>query len=197
MRFEMPYAPPGQRIGLLGGSFDPAHQGHVAITHAALKRFGLDRVWWLVTPGNPLKEQGPAAMARRMDQARSVMQHPRVVISDIECILGTRYTADTLRTLRHLYPRVSFTWVMGADNLADFHRWQDWQNIMDTVRVGVLARPGERVAARLSKAAKMYRSARVAPHGLAAAAAPAWAFENFPMRDVSSSAIRASGTWVR
>ncbi|MEO0359067.1 MAG: nicotinate-nucleotide adenylyltransferase [Pseudomonadota bacterium] len=194
-RCNLPYAALGQRIGLLGGSFDPAHRGHVAITMAALKRFGLDRVWWLVTPGNPLKDRGPASMERRLDQAAQIMQHPRVTITDIERQLGTRYTADTLRALGQRYPHVAFTWVMGADNLADFHRWQNWQYIMATVRIGVLARPGDRVAARTSKAAKMFRGWRVPSQALASAPAPAWAFENFPMRDVSSSAIRAAGQW--
>ncbi|MGB1234420.1 MAG: nicotinate-nucleotide adenylyltransferase [Planktomarina sp.] len=195
MRYLFPHAAHGQRIGLLGGSFDPAHGGHVAITKAALKRFGLDQVWWLVTPGNPLKSHGPAPLANRVAWARTVMDHPRVQITDIEAYLSTTYTADTLQNLIHLYPRVQFTWIMGADNLASFHHWQDWQGIMDTVRVGVLARPGDRVAARLSKAADVYRNARVPSHALADAKAPAWSFENFPMRDESSTAIRAGGDW--
>lgn len=137
-------------VGLLGGSFDPPHQGHVQISLAALKRFDLDQLWWLVTPGNPLKENPPASMARRMGAARAMMDHPRVRISDIEARLGTRYTAETLRALRKAYPHVRFVWLMGADNLAHFHRWKDWQDILNTVPVGVLARPGERISARLS-----------------------------------------------
>ncbi len=139
---EFPKAARGQSVGLLGGSFDPPHRGHVHITTEALKRFGLDRVWWLVTPGNPLKEQGPAPLAQRMQQARAIMQHPKVTVTDIEARLGTRYTAQTLAALRRQYPGVNFVWLMGADNLAQFHKWQDWRTIMMSVPVGVLARPG-------------------------------------------------------
>ena len=117
----MPFATSGQVIGLLGGSFDPAHEGHAHITREALKRFGLDRVWWLLSPGNPLKDHGPAPMAQRKARAQAVMDHPRVEITDIEAQLGTRYTAQTLAALRRRYPGVRFVWLMGADNLAQFH----------------------------------------------------------------------------
>lgn len=198
MRHSYPYAAPGQVIGLLGGSFDPAHAGHAHITREALKRFGLDRVWWLVSPGNPLKKHGPAPLNVRMERARDVMQHPRVDVTDIEAQLGTRYTAQTLRRLRALYPNVRFVWLMGADNLAQFHLWQDWREIMETVPVGVLARPGQRISARMSRAATLYSSYRIAgrySRALARADAPAWCFVNLPMVDISSSAIRAAGEW--
>ncbi|TMV56586.1 nicotinate-nicotinamide nucleotide adenylyltransferase, partial [Thioclava sp. BHET1] len=129
-------------IGLLGGSFDPAHSGHVHLTLEAMKHMGLDRVWWLVSPGNPLKAQGPAPMARRIAHARSVMRDPRVVITDLEARIGTRYTAATLKRLRRLYPGVRFVWLMGADNLEQFHRWDNWRWILDHVPIGVIARPG-------------------------------------------------------
>ena len=186
-------------IGLLGGSFDPAHQGHVQISQAALQRFGLDQLWWLVSPGNPLKTRAPASMARRMAAAQRVMDHPRVRISDIEARLGTRYTAETLRELRRLYPQVRFVWLMGADNLAHFHHWKDWQQIMETVPVGVLARPGDRISARLSPAAKIYRNQMLKDgqsQTLAQAQAPAWCFVNVPMSSASSTAIRARGGWL-
>lgn len=193
-----PVARPGQVIGLLGGSFDPAHAGHAHITREALKRFGLDRVWWLVSPGNPLKSRGPAPLTARLAAARRVMDHPRVTITDIEARIGTRYTAVTLARLQALYPGVRFVWLMGADNLAQFHRWQDWEEIMHRVPVGVLARPGDRIAARMSKAARIYRDARL--HGQAAARlgradAPAWTFLNMPMTPESSTAIRDRGDW--
>ena len=137
-----PVAKPGQVIGLLGGSFDPPHAGHVHITKAALKRFGLDHVWWLVSPANPLKKHGPAPLADRVLAARALMRHPRVTVTGIEAQLGTRYTAETLRALQGRYAGVRFVWLMGADNLAQFHRWQDWRWIMDHVPVGVMARPG-------------------------------------------------------
>ena len=187
-------------IGLLGGSFDPAHGGHAHITREALKRFGLDRVWWLVSPGNPLKARGPAPLADRMAAARAVMQHPKVIVTDIEARLGTRATADTLVTLRRVYPGVRFVWLMGADNLAQFHQWHNWQFIMETVPVGVLARPGDRTEARMSPAARAYSRYRIAgqaSHLLAQSRAPAWCFVNVPMVDISSSAIRARGDWAR
>jgi nicotinate-nucleotide adenylyltransferase len=195
-----PYARQGQTIGLLGGSFDPAHAGHVHITREALKRFGLDHVWWLISPGNPLKARGPAPLADRMARAKAVMLHPRVTVTDIEARLGTQATADTLAALQAIYPGVRFVWLMGADNLAQLHLWQDWRAIMQSVPVGVLARPGERISARMSKAAQIYRQFRIdgtASHTLARAAAPAWCFVNMPMVDLSSSAIRAQGNWNR
>ena len=198
MRFDIPFAAPGQAIGLLGGSFDPAHAGHAHITREAMKRFGLDRVWWLVSPGNPLKARGPAPLDRRMARARQVMKHPRVAITDIEARLGTRYTAQTLMRLRALYPRVQFVWLMGADNLAQFHQWQDWRAIMEAVPVGVLARPGQRISARMSKASTLYAPYRIPAAQsqlLARADAPAWCFVNVAMTDVSSTAIRAAGGW--
>lgn len=193
-----PTARPGQVVGLFGGSFDPAHDGHVHITTAALKRFGLDHVWWLVSPGNPLKSRGPAPLATRLAQAREVMQHPRVHVTDLETHLNTRYTAQTLMGLQRRYPSVRFVWLMGADNLAQFHRWQDWRWIMENVPVGVVARPGDRIAARLSKAADVYRAARIpgrAAHVLGHQDAPAWCFINLPMSAQSSTEIRARGGW--
>jgi len=193
-----PYAAAGQVIGLLGGSFDPAHEGHAHITREALKRFGLDRVWWLVSPGNPLKEHGPAPLPQRVAQACKIMQHPSVNVTDLEAHLGTRYTAQTLAALRARYPRVRFVWLMGADNLAQLHQWQDWRDIMDSVPVGVLARPGQRISARMSRAASLYAPYRIAGRNsqmLGHAPAPAWCFVNVPMIDISSSAIRAAGKW--
>ncbi|MBZ4688959.1 MAG: nadD [Cereibacter sp.] len=195
-----PVARAGMVIGLLGGSFDPAHAGHAHITREALKRFGLDRVWWLVSPGNPLKPRGPAPLAERMAQARAVMRHPRVVISDLEARMGTRLTADTLQGLQARYPGVRFVWLMGADNLAQFHRWDRWQWIMTHVPVGVLARPGAGVRGRTSRAAQSFAGARV-PGALAETlgrrAAPAWCFVDVPMVDLSSTEIRARGDWRR
>ena len=196
MRYELPYARAGQRIGLLGGSFDPAHAGHAHITREALKRFDLDQVWWLVSPGNPLKENGPAPLDRRVDQARMVIHHPKVVVTGVEARLGTRFTADTLAALGGLYPHVRFTWLMGADNLHQFHKWDRWQQIMDMMPVGILARPGDRIDARTSVAARMFWNDRLrSSHMLSRTAAPAWCFVNVPLRDDSSSAIRAAGQW--
>ena len=198
-RQGVPYARAGQVVGLLGGSFDPAHAGHVHITQAAMTRLGLDRVWWLVSPGNPLKSHGPAPMDMRITQAKVVMQHPRVTVTDIEARLGTRYTAETIAALQQAYPGVRFVWLMGADNLAQFHLWQDWQEILARVPVGVLARPGDRISARMSRAARMYAQDRLigrAAKLLGRAVAPAWAFVNLPMSQSSSTAIRNAGKWV-
>ena len=166
-------------IGLLGGSFDPAHEGHAHITREALKRFGLDEVWWLVSPGNPLKDRGPAPMADRIARAQDVMRDPRVVVTDLEARLGTRYTFETLSDLIRLYPGVRFVWLMGADNLASFHHWENWRDIMQLVPVGVLARPGQRISARMSVAARLFRRnrLRVREAGLLRRReAPAWVF---------------------
>ena len=185
-------------IGLLGGSFDPAHEGHSHLTREALRRFGLDRVWWLVTPGNPLKPRQPAPMAERLMRAREVIRHPRVVVTDIEARLGTRYTAQTLKALKARYPGVRFVWLMGADNLAQLHRWDHWQDIMRMVPIGVLARPGNRAGARLSKAARVFLASRLnrsQAQLLGRRPAPCWCFVNIPMRKASSSAIRARGEW--
>ena len=193
-----PRAGRGQVVGLLGGSFDPAHAGHAEITRTALKRFDLDRVWWLVSPGNPLKSDGPAPMRDRLAQARRVMRHPQVVVTDIEARLGTRHTAQTLRRLTARYPGVRFVWLMGADNLAQFHRWQDWRWIMRHVAMGVVARPGTRLSARFSPAARIFRAAQVrseAAGSLGRRAPPAWCFINMPLNPLSSTGLRASGTW--
>lgn len=195
LRSGLPYARPGQTIGLLGGSFDPAHEGHAHVTREALKRFGLDRVWWLVSPGNPLKTRGPAPLEERIAAARAVIRHPRVTVTGIEAQLGTRYTAETLRALQQLYPRVHFTWLMGADNLAQFHLWENWREIMHRVPVAVIARPGERLSARMSKAAECFAQARLPARAaplLPRAEPPAWCFVNIPMRDISSTEIRAA-----
>jgi len=199
LRSAIPYARPGQVVGLFGGSFDPPHQGHVHVTLEAMKAFGLDRVWWLVSPGNPLKSRGPAPIDQRVEAARSIMRHPKVKVTDIEDLTGIRATADTLAALRRLYPQVRFVWLMGADNLAQFHKWKDWRLIMDTVPVGVVARPGDRISARMSPAARVYAKYRIdgtARHLLGRADAPAWCFVNVPMVDVSSTQIRSKGGWT-
>ncbi len=193
-----PPARAGQVIGLLGGSFDPPHAGHVNISLEALKRFRLDRLWWLVSPGNPLKNQGPAPLEQRMQAARAIMQHPRVEISDFEARVGTRYTAETLAALQEACPGVRFVWLMGADNMAQFHRWQNWRQIMEAVPVGVLARPGDRISARTSRAAKIYEHARLPGRQsplLGRSPAPAWCFVNVAMNAISSTIMRNRGDW--
>jgi len=194
-----PIARAGRKIGLLGGSFDPAHEGHAHITREALKRFKLDEVWWLLSPGNPLKRRGPASIEKRLVEAQRVMQHPQVRITSLEQQLGTRFTAETLEALIERYQGVTFVWLMGADNLASFHKWERWRDIFALVPIGVFARPGERISARLSPAAKQFRSSRIKASeaaSLALANPPCWCFLNIPMRYDSSTKLRANGEWT-
>lgn len=195
MAVGFPIALPGLTIGLLGGSFDPAHAGHVHISEVAKRRFGLDRVWWMVSPGNPLKRHGPAPMADRLAAARHILDDPTMIVTDIEAHLGTRMTADTIAALRKRYRGVRFVWLMGSDNLCQFHKWDRWRQIADMVPIGVLARPGTRVAARNSVAAQLmhrWRLPQAQAESLARRAAPAWVLINLPMSSHSSTAIRAA-----
>jgi len=193
-----PIATPGQRIGLLGGSFDPPHEGHVHITRWALRTLGLDAVWWLVSPGNPLKRNGPAPIGRRVAACRRLVRHPRVHVTDIEAHLGTRYTADTLAHLSARYPGVRLVWLMGSDNLASFHRWERWDRIMAHHPVAVLSRPGRQVLASLSPAGRRFARWRLPQHAarlVAAGPAPRWTLLTGPMSGASSTAIRRRGAW--
>ncbi|MCL4147544.1 UNVERIFIED_CONTAM: hypothetical protein GTU68_026518, partial [Idotea baltica] len=185
--------------GLLGGSFDPAHGGHAHVTREALKHFGLDQVWWLVSPANPLKIHGPAPIIDRIVHARKTISHPRVKITEIEQRLGTRYTAQTLKAMQQLYPSQRFVWLMGADNLAQFHLWQDWQDIARRVPLGILARPGDRISARMSRAANLFEQYRISGRNsqmLSRSSAPAWCFVNIPMM-MSSFRERATAVGQR
>ena len=198
LRSELAF--PGMRIGLFGGSFNPVHEGHLHVAREAKRRLGLDRVWWLVSPGNPLKADAPADLSRRLAQARAVVRDRRAVVTDVEARIGTRYTAATLRALRSRYPGVRFVWLMGADNLRSFHHWDRWATILEQVPVGVLARPGEQVKAGLSPAARRFARWRV-PQSQAAMlplmAPPAWTLLSGPMLDLSSTELRATGKWRR
>ncbi|AXJ94860.1 MULTISPECIES: nicotinate-nucleotide adenylyltransferase [unclassified Sphingomonas] len=142
------------RTGLLGGSFNPAHRGHRRITLAAIRALDLDEAWWLVSPGNPLKDGAPdmAPLSARIASARRMARRAPIVATDIECRLGTRYTLDTLRQLRRRYPKRRFIWLMGADNLAQFHRWRGWREIARTMPIAVIARPGYETQALASVA---------------------------------------------
>lgn len=189
-----PLALPGQRIGILGGSFNPPHEGHVAISRLALRRLRLDRLWWVVTPGNPLKSnEGLPTLSERMAACRRLVDDPRIVVTGLEAALGSPYTAVTVRFLRRRFPGTHFVWIMGADNLASFHRWQDWQGIAGAVAIAVVDRPGWRLKALSSPAARalarrrhLDRDAR----GLAAARPPAWVFLDSRLSKASSTEIR-------
>lgn len=189
----LPYATPNQAIGLLGGSFDPPHEGHKLISLEAIRRFNLDQLWWLVTPQNPLKTRNPTHANLRIKAAQELITHPRVHILNIESQINTTYTAQTIKILQKTRPELRFVWLMGADNLVNFHHWYDWRSIMERVPVGVLARPGMRMRALNSPAARIYKSRRI-PHTasgcLAHGLAPRWCFVNIPMSDLSSTQLR-------
>ena len=186
----------GPRVGLLGGSFNPAHEGHLHISLFALQRLRLDAVWWLVSPQNPLKSAtGMAAFDERFARAELVAQDPRIQVSDIELKLGTRYTVDTLRTLCRRHAQHRFVWIMGADNLIQLPRWRNWTSLVDLVPVAVFARPGYSQRSLFGAAAHRYRRKRVPDHaaaGLADRKAPAWVFLHTPMHPASATAIRAN-----
>lgn len=192
---KTPVALPGQRIGLLGGTFNPPHQGHVQVSQIALRRLGLDRLWWLVTPGNPLKSNGGLPpLADRIATCRRLMREPRVVVTGFEAALGSPFTASTVEFLVCRYPGTAFVWVMGADNLASFHRWRRWQDIARLVPVAVVDRPGWRLKALASPAARTLWRSRL-PEDRASllplATPPAWTLLTGPLSPQSSTAIRA------
>lgn len=194
IKARTPIAMPGERIGLLGGSFNPPHEGHRRISQMALKRLGLSRVWWLVTPGNPLKRQGDLApLATRMAACRRVANDARILPTAFEQHLPTTYTAATLAFLRQRHPLTRFVWIMGADNLATFHRWRDWQGIFRAVPIVVLDRPGSHLKAISSRAGQLFNRQRVPAaraSRLPALHPPAWTFMSGQLSPLSSTALR-------
>jgi nicotinate-nucleotide adenylyltransferase len=189
-----PLARPGQRIGLLGGSFNPPHAAHRLITEIALKRLALDRFWWLVTPGNPLKQRSELRpLDERMRLCRALMDDPRVVITDFEKDLATSFTAATLAHLQLRHPGVRFVWVMGADCLAGFHLWQQWRQIFEAMPIAVVDRPGWRLKALSSQAGRAFAARRLPEAGaacLASRATPAWVYLSGPTLHLSSTQLR-------
>jgi len=190
----LPATAPGQRIGLLGGSFNPPHLAHRQISEIVLKRLGLDQIWWLVTPGNPLKAKGELApLAERLVLSRAMAKNPRILVTAFERDLPAAFTAGTLAFLKRRSPLVRFVWIMGADNLAGFHRWQRWREILTMVPVVVVDRPGWRLKALASKAAKAFAASQVPEakaQGLVAMPPPAWTFLTGPLSSVSSTELR-------
>ncbi len=184
------------RVGLLGGSFNPAHAGHRHVADLALQRLRLDQVWLLVSPGNPLKPQrGMAKLALRVASARGVADGRRVVASAIEARLGTRFTIDTLRLLQRRFPRVDFVWIAGADIFVQLPRWRGWRDIVRRVPFAVLPRPGYNHRALAGRAAAVLQCARRRARAsaiLARCAPPAWVFLTAPQHAASASAIRAT-----
>jgi nicotinate-nucleotide adenylyltransferase len=163
---------PGMRVGLFGGSFNPPHEGHVHVARTAMRALGLDRLIWLVSPGNPLKGE-PAALGKRLAAVRRFARGPKMIVSDVEARLGTRFTVDTLAALKQRFPAVEFVWVMGSDNLASFHLWKRWREIGRAVPVAVVPRPGFSV--RSSPGARTVKAMVL----------------HAPLNDASSTALRA------
>jgi nicotinate-nucleotide adenylyltransferase len=184
----------GMRIGLLGGSFNPAHEAHRDISLTALKRLGLDQVWWLVTPGNPLKDVSMLpGLAERVAAAERIARHPGIMVTGFHGERRSRYTIDVLRALKRRFPTVQFVWLMGADNLAQIHRWKAWPEIFATVPIAVLDRPGFRLKARASLAAQRFAPFYVDESdaaGLARLAPPAWTILSHRLSGLSSTALR-------
>ncbi len=190
----------GMRIGLLGGSFNPPHYAHRAISLFAIKRLKLDRVWWLITPGNPLKELGGLhELEERAEAARQMAEDPRIDVSCLESVIGTRYTVDTIGYLRRRASGLRFVWIMGADNLAQFHRWQNWQRIASEVPIAVIDRPPQSfraLAAPAAQALARYRLPENQAGKLAQQPPPAWVFLTGIKLSLSSTGLRnRDGSW--
>lgn len=190
-----------RRIGILGGSFNPAHDGHRDISVAALHALQLDQVWWMVSPQNPLKDiQGMAPFAERLEGARKVADHPRIFASDIEARLKSQFTADTLAKVLVRHRDCRFVWLMGADNLAQIHRWRRWSTIFELMPIAVFDRPTYTYKALAAVAARRFARARVPETALASLcgqAAPAWAFVHHRLNPISATAIRAGRDRIR
>lgn len=192
---RMPHVEKRMQVGLFGGSFNPPHAGHALVAEIALRALALDQLWWMVTPGNPLKAgRILAPLAERLALSEAIAEDPRIKVTAFEAAHRVRYTADTLALVRARNPGVDFVWVMGADNLAQFHRWQRWREIATTFPVAVIDRPGSTLSFVSSIMAKTFDHARVderdAPR-LARMRPPAWTFIHGPRSSLSSSAIRA------
>ena len=194
-RLALPPYSRGMRIGLFGGTFDPPHAAHLAASLLAMKRLQLDRMWWLVTPGNPLKDtRGLRPLELRMAAARDLASHPRIDVTGLEAVINTRYTYDTLDYLVRRCPGVKFVWVMGADNLRSFYRWQSWRRIANLLPMAVVDRMGSSLYAASGRAAQAlarYRlPERLAPE-LAGCSPPAWVYLHGLKSPLSSTALRA------
>lgn len=185
---------PGLKVGLLGGSFNPAHDGHVHLSQIALQRLGLDQVWWLVSPQNPLKPTiGMTPLDQRLEGAKTMARDPRIWATDLEAALGTEYSIDTVKCLKRLFPKVKFVWLMGADNLIQIPQWRQWTTLFEQLPIAIMGRPTYSLGALNGLAAQRYRRRRVLPgkfRSLASRRTPAWAFIPGPLHLGSATAIR-------
>jgi len=191
-RAFLPGPSAGLRIGLFGGSFNPAHSGHFHVASTAMKRLRLDWVWWIVARGNPLKT-GHGDFSNRFQSAAAVADHPRMRVTDIEARLGLTYSYRTLSTLTVAAPEAKFVWLMGADNMVNFHLWGEWQDIADMMPIAIVARPGIGPGARNSPFARRFAASRISAAAapmLADCDPPAWVYLSAPLDPISSTAIR-------
>ena len=192
----MPHTERGMIVGLFGGSFNPPHQGHVLVADTAMRRLGLDQLWWMVTPGNPLKNHHHLApLGERLARSEALATNPRIKVTAFEKTLGESYTARVLAQVKARNPHAHFIWIMGADNLASFHKWQHWQTIARTFPIAVIDRPGATLSYLSSKMARTFDFARVDEDDarvLWKKRAPAWTFIHGPRSPLSSTALRAA-----
>lgn len=187
------HLPPGARVGLFGGSFDPPHKGHMHVATSAMRRLELDRVWWLVSPQNPLKDRRASDMKTRLERVRGYADRPGMVVTDIEARLGIQHTAALIRALQARHEDVHFVWLMGADNLASFHRWKNWTEIVQSIPIAIISRPQDPVRARLSLMASRYRRSRICEgeaKSLPFKSPPAWTYLIEPLQSDSSTQLR-------
>ena len=191
----------GMKVGLYGGSFNPAHEGHAHVAETARQRLGLDRVIWLVAPQNPLKSSAETRpLTRRMAGVRAFARDRGMIVSDVESRIGTRYTLDTILALKARFPGVHFVWIMGADSLAGFHRWRGWTQILRAVPVADVSLPWISLKSRSSPAARRFAAGRLPFHrakALPGQAPPAWIFLYGPLNFQSSTALRERMSAVR
>jgi len=194
---RMPHVEAGMVVGLFGGSFNPPHEGHVLVADTAIQRLGLDQLWWMVTPGNPLKDHNNLApLADRIAMSEAIAHNPRIKVTAFEKALRQSYTARTLEIVQARNRDIRFVWIMGADNLKSFHRWQNWQKIARTFPIAVIDRPGSTLAYLSSRMAKTFDYARIDEDDarrLPFHRAPAWTFIHGPRSSMSSTALRAAG----
>ena len=186
---------PGERVGLFGGSFNPAHEGHLHVARMGLERLGLDRVVWLVSPQNPLKAgQETLTLKARMDGVRRLARDPAMIVSDVEARAGLAYSVDTIAALQAAFPETEFVWLMGSDNLQGFQRWRDWRTIARSIPIAVVARPGSLLAQRTSAFAREFADVRLRERDarrLAGLRAPVWVYLKGELNPASSTALRS------
>ncbi|WP_036486394.1 nicotinate-nucleotide adenylyltransferase [Nitratireductor basaltis] len=190
----MPHVERGMAVALFGGSFNPPHAGHALVAETAMRRLRLNQLWWMVTPGNPLKDHSNLApLEERLALSETAAEDPRMKVTAFEAAYRVRYTADTVALVQARNPGVSFVWIMGADSLRDFHKWERWQEIIRSIPIAVFDRPGATLSFLSSKVAKTFDHARIDEEDaplLARSNPPAWTFIHGPRSPLSSTMLR-------